>query len=694
MGAGRRGEFAASVYAHRAILAPLAWMAFCDLAATFARYGVRGAYGPADDGWWTVLFASGLAGIWILRKRKARPGRFAGAAIARAWCGLRGRKAPPWPLGHYKHGTRYITWCWALGTLWALTAATWSPFSPDLIPQAALAFGGFALAAPHLHRNRITHAGPRVISGETVTYAEQVHDDHRHAEPGAPPLPAEPVSGHPEARQAHAYAAPGTGALKTGVQARPRAAGADPVREALAKVLAEHKVGAEVTGATRGPTVTRYQIEIGPGVKVAAIMGLERNFAYATGSVAVRMQAPVPGMSAIGVEIPNAVRETVPLGDILRSPAAQADRHPLLAGLGRDIEGRAVLACLARMPHLLLAGATGAGKSKALDALICSVLTRATPDEVRMLLIDPKRVELAAYAGIPHLVTPIVTSPRKASDALAWVTGEMDRRYDDLQASGFRHVDDFNTAVRAGKVTAPPGSEREYVPYPYLLVIVDELADLMMVAPADVEDSIVRITQLARAAGIHLVLATQRPSVKVVTGLIKANVPSRLAFETSSLTDSRVILDQPGAEKLTGQGDALFIPQGTNKAVRLQCAYVTDEEIGAIVAACKVQGGAFASVLADIPAPAPREADTDIGDDLELLLQAVELIISAQLGSTSMLQRKLRIGFAKAGRLMDILEGHGIVGPSEGSKARDVLVRPEDIDDAIAALSGTSKEAV
>jgi len=436
---------------------------------------------------------------------------------------------------------------------------------------------------------------------------------------------------------------------------------------------------------TVGPTVTRYELELGSGVKVARVTSLDRDIAYAMAATDVRILAPIPGRSAIGVEVPNTSRQLVSLGDLMTSPEAKAATHPLDVAVGKDIAGRAVFMNLATTPHLLIAGATGAGKSSGLNCIITSILMRTTPDQVRLILIDPKQVEMGQYARLPHLLTQPVTNPKKAANALGWAVKEMERRYDLLVEVGFRDISGYNAAYDRGDLVPEPGTEREYERLPYIVVVVDELNDLMMVAARDVEDSITRIAQKARAVGIHLIIATQRPSVNVITGVIKANIPARMAFAVSSLTDSRVILDRPGAEKLVGKGDMLLLPGNTNVAQRVQGSWVTEEEVRTVVAHWRRQapevvyvsgiegeGGASGSGSGLVG------GSTGDDDDDDLLKQAIELVVTSGLGSTSMLQRKLKVGFARAGRLMDLLEERGIVGPGEGSKARQVLMTPEE----------------
>ncbi|MGI8795805.1 MAG: DNA translocase FtsK [Acidimicrobiia bacterium] len=459
----------------------------------------------------------------------------------------------------------------------------------------------------------------------------------------------------------------------------------------LEATLSEFGVDARLVGMTVGPTVTRYELELAAGVKVSRVTALGHDIAYAMASPDVRLLAPIPGRSAIGVEVPNRQRQLVTLGDVLSTTEAKQAAHPLDVGLGRDISGRSVMLNLTDMPHLLIAGATGAGKSSCINSLVTSVLMRSTPDEVRLILVDPKRVELGVYNELPHLLTPVVTNPKKAANALDWAVREMDLRYELLADVGVRDVTGYNAAFDRGELATTddpdPATGKGYERLPYILVVVDELNDLMMVAARDVEASICRIAQMARAVGIHLVIATQRPSVDVITGVIKANIPSRLAFSVSSLADSRVVLDQAGAEKLIGQGDMLLLSASSSRAQRIQGSWVEEDCVRKVVAHWRRQCAEPTYVEGVAGDDATGGSTADVGDDDELLAQAMELAVRSGLGSTSMLQRKLRVGFARAGRLMDLLERRGVVGPSEGSKARAVLMTVEELE--ASQLSGS-----
>jgi S-DNA-T family DNA segregation ATPase FtsK/SpoIIIE len=599
----------------------------------------------------------------------------------------------------------------ALAGGWLALAMLTTPFLPvvDLIVQVAYIVGAAAYGCFTSMEIINPVPGPPVVqvTGEPATAASSVPERPRplartadytetYADTGPagdrdpePAYDAEVPAGYSAGPDDSTYELPDVSLLARGTAVTQPSV--EDHSATIQEALDNFKIDAKVVGVTFGPQVARYAIALGPEVEVGQVKRKAPTIGLRCKTDQVRVLQPIPGTSTMGLELPRPDRQVVLLGSIIGDIPDGA--HPLTVALGVDANSNVITACLASMPHVLIAGATGAGKSVCINGLITNLLMRNTPDDVRMILIDPKRVELSVYEGIPHLITPIITEPKKAAEALEWVVGEMKRRYDDLSATGFKHIDKFNEAVRKGKVKTPPGSQRVYEPYPYLVVVVDELADLMMVAPHDVEDSIVRITQLARASGIHLVLATQRPSVDVVTGLIKANVPTRISFATSSLKDSQVILDQPGAERLTGMGDALFLPMGSSMPIRLQNALVEEDEIEAVVARVMANPSAFGYDMPELKPAAAAAAEAgkpgreDISpEDLELLVTAAELVIRSQFGSTSMLQRKLRVGHPKAGWLMDLLQTRGVVGESEGSRARDVLVGPDDLDGILASL--------
>ena len=529
-------------------------------------------------------------------------------------------------------------------------------------------------------------ADPRIVhASDDFSLVELPEDEEPEEEPERIEVPAlvRPTGGGP-------YELPPLELLRTSPPSASGERDEEHQKAALERTFHTFGVPAHVVAAHRGPTVTLYEVEIEAGTKVNKVLSLADDIAYALATPDVRIIAPIPGRSAIGVEVPNKVRDFVMLGDILRSKTALDDEHPLAVALGKDVHGLAQLVNLADMPHVLIAGATGAGKSSLINSFITSILMRADPDEVKLVLVDPKRVELVHFADLPHLLVPVIVHPKRAAEALAWVVREMEQRYELLAMVGVRDIDGYRTGMEEETLRIPPGQEDRVVDFPYLLVVIDELADLMMVAPRDVEDAICRIAQMARAVGIHLVVATQRPSVDVVTGLIKANIPSRIALMTSSQADSRVILDMNGAEKLVGHGDLLFAPSSASKPTRLQAAWVTEKEIQAVGDWVREQRSAEYAMSVEGLGKPPVEGEEQggLGGDDDLLEQAAELVIRSQLGSTSMLQRKLKVGFARAGRLMDLMEDRGIVGPSLGSKARDVLVTPEEWEESRSARAG------
>ncbi|MGH2655971.1 MAG: DNA translocase FtsK [Actinomycetota bacterium] len=651
-------------------------------------FGISGYAFPVLALWWGVILVRGTAdedrgrmligvwmtllgglGIWSLLAGNPNP--VGGYEPLRDGGGLVGA-AVAWPLSRLLSSWGGAVVCVALTILGVLvfTATPMSaviealrrPFEPGDEDEPAPA----PRRAARVERPELEHA----VTGPA--FPEEVEEEDE-------PEPETPAATTRARRGGGGYSLPPLDLLR---HAPPTAGGGRDERqvmETLEQTLESFGVDARVAGFTRGPTVTLYEVNVGEGTKVKKVLALGDDIAYALATPDVRIIAPIPGKSAIGVEVPNDTRDFVVLGDVLRSKPAKDERHPLAVGLGKDVHGRSVLVRLSTMPHLLIAGATGAGKSSLINAFVISTLMRSTPDDVRLMLVDPKRVELSHFADLPHLISPVIVHPKRAAEALGWVVREMELRYEQLATVGMRDIDTYNAHVADGTLRIPPGREDDFERLPYILVVIDELADLMMVAPRDVEDAICRIAQMARAVGIHLVVATQRPSVDVVTGLIKANIPSRIAFMTASAADSRVILDVGGAEKLLGHGDMLFLPSSASRPHRIQGAWVTEKEIEAVANHVRHQREPdYVQGIEGLGRPPSADEEVGAGDDDDLVRQAAELVIRSQLGSTSMLQRKLKVGFARAGRIMDLLEERGIVGPSQGSKPRDVLMTWEE----------------
>ena len=636
-----------------------------------------------------AIAAVGVLALISLWQGNPRP--FGGYERLSGAAGIAGASAS-WPLGKLVSGIG-VAIVWGGAVLLGLLIFTGTPLSAiwDRIVDAFSRDGGDDLDEDDEldddeEGDEEEAAEPRIVHvSDDFSLIELPEDEGPEEGPESIQVPAlvRPTGGGP-------YELPPLELLRTSPPSASSERDEDHQKAALERTFHTFGVPAHVVAAHRGPTVTLYEVEIEAGTKVNKVLSLADDIAYALATPDVRIIAPIPGRSAIGVEVPNKVRDFVMLGDILRSKTALDDEHPLAVALGKDVHGRAQLVNLADMPHVLIAGATGAGKSSLINSFITSILMRADPDEVKLVLVDPKRVELVHFADLPHLLVPVIVHPKRAAEALAWVVREMEQRYELLAMVGVRDIDGYRAGMEEETLRIPPGQEDRVVDFPYLLVVIDELADLMMVAPRDVEDAICRIAQMARAVGIHLDVATQRPSVDVVTGLIKANIPSRIALMTSSQADSRVILDMNGAEKLVGHGDLLFAPSSASKPARLQAAWVTEKEIQAVGDWVRDQRSAeYAMSVEGLgKPPAEGEEHGGLGGDDELLEQAAELVIRSQLGSTSMLQRKLKVGFARAGRLMDLMEDRGIVGPSLGSKARDVLVTPEEWEESRAAPTG------